>query len=169
MNTVNEGFNPLLYSQFFDEFVQLKKQHSVIGHLMVDEMKLKANILYDNSHEVKGFFCESGGFKLDNEIKDLLKGNTSKKKKNKDDEEIPDIISYVNQWRFRTTKNEARNLEFFFNKGDSSGSEMLRQMLHVVMMLSTIDVVVVGITLDAGGNNERFVNWDKAIMLKVDG
>ena len=36
---------------------------------------------------------------------------------------------------------------------------MLRQMLHVVMMLSTIDVVVVGITLDSGGNNARFVKY----------
>ena len=83
---------------------------------MVDEMKLKAGILFNRSHEVKGFFCEGNGFNLDKEIKDLLKGGKKQKKMNADEEETPEIVTNVNQWRFRTVLNECRNLEFFSTK-----------------------------------------------------
>ena len=97
MNKINEGFNLVLYSRFFDEFVVFHQELKDVGHLMVDEMKLKAGILFNRSNDVQGSFCESDGFKLHNKVKDVLRGGVSKKKVNADEEEEPDIITYVNQ------------------------------------------------------------------------
>ena len=40
-----------------------------------------------------------------------------------------------------------------------SGNEILRQLIQVLAMLSLVDVVVCGLTLDAGGNNARLVRY----------
>ena len=81
-------------------------------------------------------------------ITHLIK-NTMKTKKG--------VATYINQWLFCSSYNEVRNLEFYFNEGNTTGSKMLRQFLHVSMCLALVDVTVCGITLDASGNNRRFV------------
>ena len=134
------------------EFVRYQTTQ-VAGHLIVDEMKLKSGVFFHTkSHEVTGFATEGDGISLDEEIKHLFAESKNKKAEN-----TKDVTSHVNQWRFRTYKNKVRNLEFYFNEGNTSRSEILRQLLHIVMCMSLIDVNVTGVSLDAGGNNRRFV------------
>ena len=84
-------------------------------------------------------------------------------------EKIQKVAQYVNQWRFRSFKNEVRNLEFFFDKGNTTGNDTLRQFMHVVMCLTLIDIHVTGILLDAAGNNRRFVRYLLGGATKVAG
>ena len=127
---------------------------------MVDEMKLKSGIYFDSkTYEVTGFESTGDGINLGDEIRNVLLAS-KKKDENENIEKDNDshgVASHVNQWRFRSWKNEVRNLEFYFNAGAATGNEMLRQLLHILLCLSLIDVTIMGITMDAGGINRRFV------------
>ena len=91
-------------------------------------------------------------------MKKLFRHSVINPNNNKNSEKKePEVTQYVNQWRFRSVRTEVRNLEFYFNEGNTTGNEMLRQFLHVVMCLSMIDIHVAGVLLDAAGNNRRFV------------
>ena len=69
------------------------------------------------------------------------------------------IVSYLNKWRFRSTKNGVRNLEFFFHEGEATCSELLRQLMNILHCLSLIDVVVTGVSCDAAGGNRIIVKY----------
>ena len=106
----------------------------------MDEIQLTSGIYFHSrSHEVTGFATDGDGIKINNEISNLL----SESKKSNDGSLVKEIIgveekgvsTYVNQWRFRSSYNDTRNLEFFFNEGNTKSSEIIRQFLHVVMCL----------------------------------
>ena len=80
-------------------------------------------------------------------------------KDNDSDSESQGIVRYVNQWRFCSTEGIVYNLEFFFNDGEATGSELLRQLLRVLCCLSLVDVTVTGVSFDAAGNNRRMVKY----------
>ena len=55
---LREGGDPLIYSMFKEEIQQRKGDNldDIVGHLMLDEVKLKNGISYNcNSNEVTGF------------------------------------------------------------------------------------------------------------------
>ena len=161
-NSLHQGLNPKLYSRLYDEFVT-RSTGQIVGHVMVDEMQLKSGIYFHSkSHVVTGFATDGGGISIDKEIMDflkLLKKNKASQADLEDKDTEKGVSTYVNQWRFRSCHNEVRNLEFFFNEGNTTGSEILRQFIHVNMCLTLVNVKVCGITLDASGNNRRFVRY----------
>ena len=79
-----EGVNYLQYSRFFDEVIIKEKFDKILyGHLLVDEMKLKNGLVVNiKDDSLRGFVDESDGYKLDNEIKNLLSREQKKPKKN---------------------------------------------------------------------------------------
>ena len=78
------------------------------------------------------------------------------------EKKIPDnestIVSYVNQWRFRSSHNKTASLEFFFNDGSLSGDDLMYQLFHVLSMCNNINIRVLGLCLDGGGNNSRLLS-----------
>ena len=114
---INQGYNTKSYSRLHDEFVS-RKDEKIVGHLLVDEMNLKSGIWFDtNTHEVSGFVTDGDGIDLDGEIKQLLR-DLGKEKSTVIDQPTESneqklLVTHVNQWHFRSSFNEVRNLEFF--------------------------------------------------------
>ena len=76
---IAEGGDPMIYSLFQEE-VQLRKRDNIteiVGHLMLDEVKLKNGIAYNcNSNEVTGFIPEHMDTK--NVYQDILNNSTKR-------------------------------------------------------------------------------------------
>ena len=95
---VRHGFNTLLYSRLHDEFV---RNHTgvVVGHVMMDEMKLKSGVMFHTkTHEVTGFATNGDGIDLDTEVKKLFRDSVVNPNNNKNSEKKePEVTQYVNQ------------------------------------------------------------------------
>ena len=74
---------------------------------------------------------------------------------NDDEDDGVDMASYVNQFRIRTARNVTANVEFFFNNRSLHGDEILFQLLHVTSQLNNVNMQVLMLCMDAGGNNSR--------------
>ena len=136
------------------------------GLLMLDEMKLKHDININMiAGEIIGFASSRENFmSLRDDVRACLKDLNSMQQDtvtddsdggSEDERDTIDAstVSYVNQFRFRSTKNKTTNLEFFFNDGSFTGNELLYQLFHVLSMCNVVNVNVLGACLDAGGNN----------------
>ena len=102
MNRAKHGSSVEIYSRFFDEFVTQKTGDKVVGHIMVDEMKLKSGIWFNSKDgSIIGFECNEGGVQIDNEIKKFIKGDkegirsTSVENDNEDEEKNSNSIDFV--------------------------------------------------------------------------
>ena len=145
----------------------------VLAALMVDEIKLKHG-LYTNmiTCEMIGFVLSDLTFEsMNSDLKEYTKvvNQPSFKSNNigsriliipKDDsfDEFDKKIlcaSYVNQFRSRTTRNMAVNLELFFNDCSLSGNEFTFQKFHVLLMLNNVNIRVKMNGMDDGVNNSR--------------
>ena len=69
--------------------------------------------------------------------------------------EVHKAATCINQWRFRSTCNETRTIEFFYNSGSLPGDELMNQLFHVLSMMNLIEVKMLVFVSDAGGNNTR--------------
>ena len=149
---VGEGGDPLIYSMFKEEIQQRKGDNldDIVGHLMLDEVKLKNGISYNcNSNEVTGFLPK----RLD--TKNVYQDILDQSDKSVGDEPTKKKTVYANQWRFRSTRNLVHNADFFFNDGSLDGNELIRQMIQVVLSYEFIVVKIFGIVSDAGGGNSK--------------
>ena len=81
------------------------------------------------------------------------------------------LVTQVNLWKFKTMYNKTRHLEFFFNNGSLSSSELLRQLLHVISSLKMVGAKVIGFIADAGGNNAGLFSLlrDRKVISKIEG
>ena len=77
---------------------------------------------------------------------------------NNDNDNCNITASYVNQWRFRSSHNVTASLEFFFNNGSLTGNDLMYQLFHVLSMCNNINIKILGLCLDAGGNNSRLLS-----------
>jgi hypothetical protein len=120
-----------------------------LGHLMVDEIKLKSDLAFNcKNNEFIGFVANNGTIDLREEFASLLASDASP---TADETKQPAVCA--NQWRFRSVFNKTHNSEFFFNSGSLSSSELLRQFNHVVTCYELSGVKILGLVLDAGGPN----------------
>ena len=162
-NLDTEGNNPETYSRLADAIKKMNG-NNVMGHVMVDEMKLCSDLCINTQdYECVSFVTDNGKLELEDELKKILLNNESEGQV-LSDKYIQKMneskhATHVNQWRFRSTFNQVYNLEFYYNDGSLSGTDILRQLVHVTTMLSAIDVNVLGVTLDAGGSNAGFVKY----------
>jgi hypothetical protein len=147
---LKEGYSPQIYGNFFDECADL--DDLIIGHLVFDEMKLKTGVFWRTSdHTVCGFATFSPNTTIKSVLSDMVENG---------DDGIPEEFHhvkapavYVNQWRFRSSKNIVHNSNFFFNCGSLDGNELLSQMIHVVCGYEKIGEKIFGLLCDAGGSN----------------
>ena len=113
---IRPGGDPSIYLMIQDEIAASKE--SIVGHLMMDEIKLKNGISFNcKNKEIIGFIPEEMNTK--NMLENIL--NTNKKTKNGEQ-----LSVYANQWRLRSTKGLIHNSDFYFNKGSLDGNELVR-------------------------------------------
>ena len=145
---VEPGGDPKLYMSILEENDDSEKD--IIGHLMLDEIKLKNGIAFNaKSNEITGFV--EGGLNTKTMITEMLgMGNEE------NDNVVKQKTVYCNQWRFRSTRGVVHNGDFFFNTGSLDANELLRQMMEVILAYETCGIKVFGIVSDAGGGNEGF-------------
>ena len=149
---IREGGDPMIYSLFQEEVQERKGNNidEIIGHVMLDEVKLKNGIAYNcKSNAVTGFLPEHMDTK--NVYQNIL--NKSSCSTNEDSSKKATV--YANQWRFRSTLNLVHNADFFFNNGSLDGNELIRQMILVISSYEFIGVKIFGIVSDAGGGNSK--------------
>jgi hypothetical protein len=115
---LNEGYSPLIYGHFFDEYVATNSP--VMGQLVFDEMKLKTGVCWRTSdHTVCGFAGSNQNSTIRSVLSDMLNADESKVPQEFNDLSAPAV--YVNQWRFRSIYNVIHNSNFFFNCGSLDG------------------------------------------------
>ena len=162
---IAEGGDPMIYSMFQEE-VQVRKRdniNEIVGHLMLDEVKLKNGIAYNcNSNEVTGFIPEHMDTK--NVYQDILNKST----KTTDAEISKKATVYANQWRFRSTLNLVHNADFFFNSGSLDGNELIRQMIQVIVSYEFIGVKILVLFPMLGVEIQKCSNCCKGIMPSKD-
>ena len=56
------------------------------------------------------------------------------------------------------TNGISRNVEFHYNNGSLTANQLARQIIHVIVMLYTININIYAITTDAGGSNHGLVS-----------
>ena len=133
----------------YENQLKLRDEPEEIGQLIVDEMKLKKDVIIN---------VKSGA------VVGLTDDFTSQKKiiKNWLDEDKPnDMVepaTHVNQWQYRSVTGRTFNCEFFYNGGSLSGNALLEQFTRVVMNCELVGSKVLGLVCDAGGNNARLMN-----------
>ena len=125
-------------------------------------MKLK-NGIYVNvmTNEVIGFVSDDGNFRsVHDDVMGMINDIDQHQSNNDDDEgaDGAEMASYVNQFRIHTARNVTANVEFFFNNGSLPGDELLSQLLHVTSQLNNVNIQVLMLCMDAGGNNSRLAN-----------
>ena len=92
------------------------------------------------SGEVVGFASSSRDyFRFRQAIRDLMNA----KNKKVSPSESKKHSSHVNQWRFRSCRNETVNLEFF-NERSQTGDNIQRQLLHVLSLCNLIEITFLG-------------------------
>ena len=142
---IKEGYSTELYGWAFDQH----KGATEYGHILCDEIKLKLELWWNGeSHEIIGFSDEIRDFSKI--VGSVTNGTTLTK----------EPTTYANVFRFRSsfpTPNKIVNLNFFFNSGSLSGSELLSQFNHVVLACEMANMQVHGFVSDAGGNNARLM------------
>ena len=113
---VRPGGDPSIYLSLQDEISE--SNDDIIGHVMMDEIKLKNGITYNcKSKEIVSFLPEEMN------TKNMLESILGINKKHKNGE----VLSvYANQWRFRSTKGLVHNSDFYFNNGSLCGNELVR-------------------------------------------
>ncbi len=133
----------------YEDQLKLRKGKEEIGQVIVDEMKLKKDVIINvKSGAVVGvtddFICQKKLMKnwLDNDKPD----------------EMVEAATHVNQWQYRSTDGRVFNCEFFYNSGSLSGNALLEQFTRVVMNCELVGSKVFGLLCDAGGNNARLMN-----------
>jgi hypothetical protein len=147
---LKEGYSPKNYGNFFDECADLDA--IIIGHLLFYEMKLKTGVFWQTSdHTVCGFASSSPNSTIKSVLSDMVQNGDDGVPEEFHDVKAPAV--YVNQWRFRLSKNVVHNSNFFFNCGSLDGNELLSQMIHVVCGYEKIGIKIFGLLYDAGGSN----------------
>ena len=145
---INPGGDPSIYLMMQCEISA--SPDDIIGHLMIDEVKLKNGISFNcKSKEIIGFIHKEMNTK--NKLENILKTNKSNKYS-----EL--LFVYANQWRFRSTKGLVHNSDFYFNKGSLDVNELVRQFIDVITRYESIGVKIHGIVSDGGGGNTKFFN-----------
>ena len=102
--------------------------------------------------EVVGFVAENGNFRS---ARDDVRSIIDEFEVSMSENESGSPVSYVNQWRIRTSGNVTANVEFFFNAGSLPGDELMFQLFHVMSRMNSVNVHVLLLCMDAGGNNSR--------------
>ena len=139
-----EGDNPGCYMPLLDA----KLLSFPAGHLCVDEVTIKSDLVWNvKNNEITGF-CNVGT--SSKTLKDQLKRILA----NEDDDDSDYQPVMANQWRFRSVFNEHYTSEFFFNNGSLDSDEMMRQLLQVLTNYESIGVAIHGVCCDGGGANE---------------
>ena len=70
--------------------------------------------------------------------------------------EVHKAATCINQWRFRSTCNETRTIEFFYKSGSLPGDKLMKQLFYILSMMNLNEVGILEFVSDAGGNNVRF-------------
>ena len=150
-----DGEDPKIYCRYKDERLRRKSKEGEAGHLMVDEIKLKSDLAFNcKNNEVIGFVANSGTIDLRAEFASLLANDELPT-----DGKSKELAMNANQWRFRSLHNKTHNLEFFFNSGSLSSSELLRHFNHVVACYELSGVRIMGLVLDAGRLNAGLLKF----------
>ena len=117
-----------------------------IGQLVVDEMKLRKDVIMNvSSNDIIGVTDDFISTKKI--VKSLLDQDSI--------EDFDEPATYVNQWRYRSITGHTYNCEFWYNNGALKGDALLQQFTRVVMNCEMIGSRVFGLVCDAGGNNAR--------------
>eukprot|EP00986_Skeletonema_menzelii_P020755 scaffold32210_cov114-Skeletonema_menzelii.AAC.1 len=135
-------------SQYEDQ-LKLRDSPEEIGQLIVDEMKLKKDVVINvKSGAVVGL---TDDFISQTKI---IKTWLDKDKPN----DMVEPATHVNQWQYRSITGRTFNCEFFYNAGSLSGNALLEQFTRVVVNCELVGSKVFGLVCDAGGNNARLMN-----------
>jgi hypothetical protein len=147
--STREGCNPACYSAVSDGTLRKNLLRSHVGHLCMDEVKIKSDLVWNSANDEILGFCNIGT--SPKVLQDALLRMTSDDAtyESKDRHAVQ-----VNQWVFRSAKNDIFMAEFFYNTGSLDSDDLLRQLLHVVGSCESIGLQVYGICCDAGGPNE---------------
>ena len=122
----------------------------IIGHLMMDEIKLKIEIMWNcMNNVVTGFIHDELNMK--DIMLDIL-GLSTKKKNN------VQMRAYANQWRFRSITGHIHNGFYYFNKGTLSCNDIAEQFIDALIFYETCGVQIHGLVCDGGGSNESFLH-----------
>jgi hypothetical protein len=145
---MREGEDPKVCGRHKDERLRGKSRDGEVGHLMMDEIKLKSDVACNcRNKEIVGFVGKNDKISLRDEFAGLLESPEKK------EEETKSLAVYANQWRFRSLYNKTHDAEFFFNSGCLNSDELLRQCLHAVTCYEMSGVEILGLVSDAGGPN----------------
>ena len=146
-----EGMDPKSLLLLQDLKSKLKTE-KLVGHLMMDEIKLKNGILWNcQNNVVTGFVTEQ--LDTNNLMKEIIGMNDLYQGKEKQ------LHVYANQWRFRSTRGIVHSASFYFNPGTLHGEQIASQFfMDVLTLYEAIGVCIVGIVSDAGGGNESFMS-----------
>ena len=66
---------------------------------------------------------------------------------------------YCNQWLVRNPFGTTLVGEFFYNKGNLDGNEIMRQYLQVSTSAALVNLETIGLVSDMGGSNDRFYTY----------
>lgn len=151
---VKEGNYVNTYSNFYDIFLKSEKAkgRETTGWLLYDEMKLKEGI-FTNMHtgEMVGFSNNRNEmYDLKQIFSKVISTDTDQHELNFDKENKDKTVSYVKLWKFRSSYNQTRILEFYYNDGTLDKSNPMLQLFHILGCLNIIGVKVKGIISDAG-------------------
>ena len=138
-------------SMEFMKDLRQRSTGSIIGHLMMDEIKLKNGIMWNcKNNEVTGFIHDELNMK--DIMMDIL-GLSVKKNKNN-----AQMRAYANQWRFRSTVGHVHNGFYYYNKGTLSCNDIAEQFIDAIIYYESIGIQIHGLVCDGGGSNESFLH-----------
>jgi len=149
MIATHEGTDPKVYARvrIMDAF---KQPGDKLIHWVFDEVKLTSGLMWNaKNDDLRGLCCGVTGSK--EELKDLLQDMMDDDDNKEDNQGI-----YCNQWLARNPFGATLLGEFFYNRGDLDGNEVMRQFLQVSTSAALVKLETVGLVSDMGGPNERF-------------
>ena len=141
------GYDPNVYFSMKTQMAGIKGP--LVGHLMVDEIKLKNGLAWNcMNNEVTGFICDQ--INTNHMFENILGVSLKKTDKKKQ------LAVYANQWRFRSTTGIIHNSNFYFNTGSLDANEITKQFIDVLLSYEFLNIKILGIVSDGGGGNENF-------------
>ena len=148
-NKVSDGRGTQVYENRLATKVA-NEQYTEYCYAMCDEVDTKEGVKYHSSTGATPGL-ENDMLDVSSALHRLLLNDHGKVEK----------AQKANQWlilTFGTKKFQSWKGKFFFNNGSLTGKTLLNQFINIILSCKAIVSQVLGLVLDAGGNNSNFIS-----------